>query len=87
MRLGKEWISDWVMWSSANRLETYLGGVVRYDFGKTVGQGIFERIGSLNKPPPILLTAIARSKADQMVETSQILKHLAEMIATYPISP
>jgi hypothetical protein len=30
------------------------GGVVQYDFGKAVGQGVFERTGSLNKPPQIL---------------------------------
>ena len=60
------------------------GGVVQYDFGKTVAQGVFERTGSLNKPPQILLTAITRLQADQMVETSRIPKYLAEMIATYP---
>ena len=26
------------------------GGVVQYDFGKTVAQGVFERTGRLNKP-------------------------------------
>ncbi|KAN0075953.1 hypothetical protein V8E54_007223 [Elaphomyces granulatus] len=60
------------------------GGVVQYDFGKTVGQGVFERTGSLNKPPQILLTAIARLQADQMMETSRIPGFLSEMIATYP---
>jgi nucleoside phosphorylase len=60
------------------------GGVVQYDFGKTVAQGVFERTGSLNKPPPILLTAIARLQADRMMETSQIPKFLSEMTATYP---
>ncbi|KAL2858990.1 hypothetical protein BJX68DRAFT_262507 [Aspergillus pseudodeflectus] len=28
------------------------GGVIRYDFGKTVGEGRFQRIGMLNQPPP-----------------------------------
>ncbi|KAN0075950.1 hypothetical protein V8E54_007220 [Elaphomyces granulatus] len=60
------------------------GGVVQYDFGRTVGQGVFERTGSLNKPPQILLTAIARLQADQMMETSRIPGFLSEMIATYP---
>src|SRR5580658_3732691 len=55
------------------------GGVVQYDFGKTVAQGVFERTGGLNKPPPILLTAIARLQADQMMETSRIPKLLSEM--------
>src|SRR5580658_6264858 len=47
------------------------GGVVQYDFGKTVAQGGFERTGSLNKPPQILLTAIAKLEADQMVKGSR----------------
>src|SRR5467141_146475 len=62
----------------------HFGGVVQYDFGKTVGQGVFERTGMLNKPPQILLTAIARLQADQMMETSRIPDFLSEMIATYP---
>ncbi|KAN0080626.1 wd-repeat protein [Elaphomyces granulatus] len=60
------------------------GGVVQYDFGKTVGQGVFERTGRLNKPPQILLTAIARLQADQMMETSRIPEFLSRMIVTYP---
>ncbi|KAN0073083.1 hypothetical protein V8E54_009197 [Elaphomyces granulatus] len=60
------------------------GGVVQYDFGKTVGQDDFERTGTLNKPPQILLTAIAKLQADQMMETSRIPEFLSEMIATYP---
>jgi len=60
------------------------GGVVQYDFGKTVGQGVFERTGSLNKPPRILLTAIAKLQANQMVETSRIPEYLADMITAYP---
>ncbi|KAN0085480.1 hypothetical protein V8E54_001947 [Elaphomyces granulatus] len=61
------------------------GGVVQYDFGRTVGQGIFKRTGTLNKPPQMLLTAIARLQADQMMtETSRIPEFLSEMIAKYP---
>jgi nucleoside phosphorylase len=60
------------------------GGVVQYDFGKTVGQGIFERTGMLNRPPQILLTAISRLQADGIMETSRIPEFLAEMMATYP---
>src|SRR6267378_882872 len=54
------------------------GGVLQYDFGKTVGQGVFERTGRLNRPPQILLTAIARLQADQMIETSRIPEFLSE---------
>src|SRR5467141_2274054 len=70
------------MWWSANRQET-LEAWCMYDFGKTVGQGVFERTGTLNKPPQILLTAIARLQADQMMETSRIQESLSEMITTY----
>src|SRR2546423_6764438 len=35
------------------------GGVVQYDFGKTVTGGEFERTGSLNAPPLILLNAVS----------------------------
>jgi len=38
------------------------GGVVQYDFGKTVGQGAFEHTGRLNRPHQMLLTAISGSK-------------------------
>ena len=60
------------------------GGVVQYDFGKTVAQGVFERTGRLNRPPQILLTAVARLQVDGMVEASRIPEFLSEMIATYP---
>jgi nucleoside phosphorylase len=60
------------------------GGVVQYDFGRTVGQGVFQRTGTLNKPPQMLLTAIARLQADQMMEISRIPEFLSEMIAKYP---
>ncbi|KAN0085478.1 WD40-repeat-containing domain protein [Elaphomyces granulatus] len=61
------------------------GGVVQYDFGRTVGQGVFERTGTLNKPPQMLLTAIARLQADQMMtEMNRIPEFLSEMIAKYP---
>jgi nucleoside phosphorylase len=60
------------------------GGVVQYDFGKAVGQGVFERTGSLNKPPQILLTAIAKLEADQMVKGSRVPEYLSEMVAMHP---
>ncbi|CAG7916449.1 unnamed protein product, partial [Penicillium olsonii] len=49
------------------------GGVVQYDYGKTLRHGRFERTGSLNKPPQYLLTAISQIRssitgANKMVE-------------------
>jgi nucleoside phosphorylase len=62
------------------------GGVVQYDSGKAVGQGVFERTGSLNKPPQILLTAIAKLQADQiMMGKSRMPEYLSEMIAMHPV--
>ena len=60
------------------------GGVVQYDFGKTVARGVFERSGRLNRPPQILLTAISRLQAEGMIEASRIPEFLSEMIAVYP---
>ena len=39
------------------------GGVVQYDLGKIGGDGQFTRKGSLNKPPQVLLAAVATLKA------------------------
>jgi nucleoside phosphorylase len=69
-----------------SKLTRGFGGVVQYDFGKAVGQGVFERTGSLNKPPQILLTAIAKLQADQiMMGKSRIPEYLPEMIAMHPV--
>ena len=61
------------------------GGVVQYDLGK-VGEGT-ELIGtgSLNKPPAVLLTAIAGLEAAQMKEKSSGLsRFLKNMFTRYP---
>lgn len=42
-------------------------GVIQYDYGKTVHGGRIERIGSLNKPHPTLLTAIAYIESDRIL--------------------
>ncbi|KAH8692117.1 putative kinesin [Talaromyces proteolyticus] len=47
-------------------------GVVQYDYGKTIRSGQFERIGSLNKPPSMLLTAIAQVESNHMMGKSAI---------------
>jgi nucleoside phosphorylase len=41
------------------------GGVVQYDSGKTTPSG-FERTGSLNSPPQILLSAVAKVRANEL---------------------
>jgi nucleoside phosphorylase len=60
------------------------GGVIQYDFGKTVQSGRFVRTGSLNRPPDILLTALANLQARHMMEGHKLSEHLSEMIKRYP---
>ncbi|KAN0087102.1 hypothetical protein V8E54_000790 [Elaphomyces granulatus] len=47
------------------------GGVVQYDYGKTVSSGVFQQTGMMNQPPPVLLNAIARLHTDDIVGHSQ----------------
>ncbi|KAF7128361.1 hypothetical protein CNMCM5793_003091 [Aspergillus hiratsukae] len=60
------------------------GGVIQYDYGKTVSGGQFERTGVLNKPPPVLLTAMARLQAAHMTEKSCIPDLIADMAMRHP---
>jgi hypothetical protein len=53
------------------------GGVVQYDKGKRLEGGEFERKGSLNQPPSLLLAALASLQAQHEVYgTSDISKIL-----------
>jgi hypothetical protein len=54
-------------------------GVVQYDFGKTIQEGRFIHMGSLDKPPAVLLTAVARLKAIHMVEGNKLTRTISEM--------
>lgn len=60
------------------------GGVIQYDYGKKVAGGRFERTGMLNKPPPVLLTAVAKLQAEHGLERSKIPTMLSEAIARNP---
>lgn len=60
------------------------GGVIQYDFGKTVQAGRFVRTGSLNRPPDVLLSAVASLQAKHMMEDPGFSKHLSEIISKYP---
>lgn len=61
------------------------GGVVQWDFGKatTKGDG-FQRTGSLNRPPPVLMAALAKLKSTHDLEDSKVVTYLASMVAKYP---
>ena len=51
-------------------------GVVQYDMGKTGKEGEFRRTGALNKPPPLLLTAVSSLETQYGLE-----KQLSEQIS------
>ena len=60
------------------------GGVIQYDFGKTVQGGRFERTGSLNRPPDVLLGAVSKLQARHLMEDAQLVDHLKDMLEKYP---
>jgi len=63
--------------------KTY-GGVVQYDKGKSLEGGLFERKGSLNRPPSLLLAALASLQSQHEVHGSQISTYLTRMIEQHP---
>ncbi|KAF6815038.1 g-protein beta wd-40 repeats containing [Colletotrichum musicola] len=60
------------------------GGAIQYDRGKTVQDGEFQRTGSLNSPPQVLLTALGRLQAEHMAEDSRIPQYLSELVQKSP---
>jgi nucleoside phosphorylase len=46
------------------------GGVVQYDYGKAISSGQFQRTGTLNKPPEVLLAAVSNLQADYVMGIS-----------------
>jgi nucleoside phosphorylase len=64
------------------------GGVIQYDFGKTMQDCKFFRTGTLNRPPDILLTAISRLQADHYWNRPKLENYLKEIVTQYPrLSP
>jgi len=60
------------------------GGVIQYDFGKTMQEGQFKQTGSLNRPPDVLLTALANLESKHIMEGHELVKDLSEMLRRYP---
>ncbi|KAL0259731.1 hypothetical protein SLS55_005471 [Diplodia seriata] len=60
------------------------GGVVQYDLGKAKDSGHFQRLGSLNMPPQVLLTALAKLQAQHERAPSQLSRILEEMLTNNP---
>jgi hypothetical protein len=61
-----------------------LGGVVQYDFGKTVQQGHFVRQGALNRPPTRLLSAASTLQTQLDLGHSYISGILARSVYRNP---
>ncbi|KAK2730815.1 g-protein beta wd-40 repeats containing [Colletotrichum kahawae] len=60
------------------------GGAIQYDRGKTVQDGEFQRTGSLNSPPQVLLTGLGRLQAEHMTKDSKIPQYLSELVQKSP---
>lgn len=60
------------------------GGVIQYDKGKNLDRDQFERKGTLNMPPSVLLTALASLKADHEYQESRVQNYLDDMLQRYP---
>lgn len=48
------------------------GGVIQYDYGKALPDRLFENTGSLNRPPPVLLSAVSQMRSDHIVNGLEI---------------
>jgi hypothetical protein len=67
-----------------SRPEGSVGGVIQYEYGKTVQAGRFKRTGSLNRPPDVLLRALASVKAADIIEKPAFLTFLSEIGDRFP---
>src|SRR5277367_4322796 len=60
------------------------GGVVQWDFGKTGKGGHFQRTGSLDKPPPVLLQALQELRTFDITDGVNIKESLSLMVQNKP---
>lgn len=60
------------------------GGVVKYDFGKRIVGGKFQRTGSFNKPPPALRSALTSMEVEHMMCSPQLGRYLLETLQEQP---
>src|SRR6267143_1851069 len=59
------------------------GGVVQYDYGKTVASGGFQQTGMMNQPPQVLLNAVARLQTHEILGNSQsIMEVISDILNT-----
>jgi nucleoside phosphorylase len=55
------------------------GGVVQYDFGRTIEEGRFVHTGSLNAPPSVLMTAVNTLQARHNLRGNRLVHYLSVM--------
>jgi nucleoside phosphorylase len=67
-----------------SRPEGTSSGVVQYDSGKAIDVGEFERTGSLDRPPQILLKAACALESKHEMEDTEIPAFLASRGTQYP---
>lgn len=60
-------------------------GVVQYDMGKTVQEGTFDQMGSLNKPLEVLLTALTNLKSAHKTKRHELTKSVSEIARKYHV--
>ncbi|KAB8200779.1 nucleoside phosphorylase domain-containing protein [Aspergillus parasiticus] len=61
------------------------GGVVQYDFGKTLADGVFHRTGTLNRPPSALLSTLSYLRSSyELLGRPSFLRHLTAARSRYP---
>ncbi|KAL4916559.1 nucleoside phosphorylase domain-containing protein [Aspergillus aurantiobrunneus] len=58
-------------------------GVIAYDYGKTLEDGAFMHTGSLNKPPPVLLTAVGNLRASYILGKGRVAEILQATVTEY----
>ncbi|KAK6529070.1 hypothetical protein TWF694_004288 [Orbilia ellipsospora] len=56
------------------------GGVLQYDYGKTVQESRFIRTGTLNKPPIGILNAVSALKAEHLTRENHIGETISELL-------
>jgi len=60
------------------------GGVIQYDYGRTVGQGQFVRTGSLDAPPELLLSALSKLQAKHHINETSISDYISAASTANP---
>ncbi|KUL88341.1 hypothetical protein ZTR_05029 [Talaromyces verruculosus] len=54
------------------------GGVVQYDYGKTLRNRNLQRTGSLNKPPQYLLTAVSQVRSEPEISLEKVVTEMLQ---------